>query len=147
MKIQSNAFIHNSKIPPLYTCDGEGVRPPLNISDIPEATKSLAIVVDDPDAPSRNFVHWLVWNIDPITVEIKSDTLPQGAVEGYNDARKIGWFVPCPPTGTHHYNFSIYALDFILDIPNISTKQELVEAMKGHILGGDTLVGLYGRVN
>ncbi len=145
MKITSDAFQNNGKIPAEYTCDGNGIRPPLEISDIPEEAKTLALIVDDPDAPSGDFVHWIIWNINSDASIIESDKIPDGSVEGYTSLGKPGWIAPCPPSGIHRYNFKIYALDTALSIPKSSNKANLTDAMKGHIVDSATLIGLYGR--
>jgi len=145
MKIESDAFVNNGKIPVGYTCYGEGMQIPLKISDVPEEAKSLALIVDDPDAPSGDFVHWVVWNINPQILFMKSGNVPNGAIEGYTSLGKPGWVAPCPPSGIHHYNFKLYALDTFLSIDKSSTKQDLVRAINGHIIDNAVLVGLYGR--
>ena len=145
MKIESDIFINNGKIPVEYTCDGNGIQPPLKISDVPAEAKSLAFIVDDPDAPNGDFVHWIIWNIDPKTLIIENNNVPTGAVEGYTSLNKSGFIPPCPPSGIHHYNFKLYALDTILSIPKSSNKVNLIRAMNKHIINNVTLVGLYGR--
>src|SRR3989344_1940186 len=141
MKIQSSAFNNNETIPVKYTCDGENINPPLSFSDIPSDAKSLALVMDDPDAPSGTWVHWTVWNIDPKTIEI----VPQNAIEGTTSFGKPGYGGPCPPSGTHRYFFKLYALDNTLQLSASSTKEDLEKAMEGHIIGQTDLVGLYKR--
>ena len=110
MKIESDVFVNNGNIPKEYTCNGAGTQIPLKISGAPKEAKSLVLVVDDPDVPSGDFVHWVVWNIDPQTSAIGDVSLPTGAVEGNTSLNKSGWVAPCPPSGTHHYNFKLYAL-------------------------------------
>ena len=144
LQITSPAFQNNGHIPSQYTCDGEDINPPLMIANIPQGTKSIALICDDPDA-SGTWVHWVVWNIDPNVKEIKEDTVPTGAVEGLNDFRKHAYGGPCPPSGTHRYFFKVYALDTMLDISPNSTKADLEQAMKGHILAEGQFVGLYKR--
>jgi len=145
MKIESDVFPNNGKIPAEYTCDGKGTQIPLKISGVQVEAKSLALIVDDPDAPNGDFVHWVVWNIDPKTSVIENSNLPTGAVEGYTSLNMPGWVAPCPPSGVHHYNFKLYALDATLSIPNSSNKAGLMLAMDRHIIDRATLVGLYGR--
>ena len=145
MKIESDVFSNNDTIPTLYTCDGGGIRPSLKISDAPEEAKSLALIVDDPDAPNGDFAHWVIWNIDPKTYVIENDNLPLGATEGYTSLNRPGWVAPCPPSGIHHYNFKLYALDVVLSMPKSSNKADLILAMDKHIIDGAALVGLYGR--
>jgi len=144
MKIESRVF-ENSIIPIQYTCDGESLGIPLIISNVPKGTQSLALIVDDPDAPSGDYVHWLVWNISPNTTDIATGVKPDGAVEGKNSSGKTDWVAPCPPSGDHHYNFKIYALDTALSIDESSDKIELLEVMNNHILDEANLIGTYGR--
>ena len=144
MKIESEVFVNNGKIPVEYTCDEGGTQPPLQVLDVPKDAKSLALIVDDPDAPNGDFVHWLIWNIDPKISVIKNGNIP-GATEGYTSLNKPGWVAPCPPSGIHHYNFKLYALDIVLSIPKSSAKIDLVRVMDGHIINNATLVGLYAR--
>ena len=145
MLIASAAFERNSSIPNKYTCDGENVNPPLTFSGVPENAKSLALIMDDPDAPRGTWVHWTMWNIDPSTINITVDSVPAGAVEGTTSSGKSVYGGPCPPSGTHHYYFKLYALDTILDLNKSSEKQELESAIEGHVLGQAELVGLYSR--
>jgi hypothetical protein len=145
LTIESPAFKENSDIPKQYTCDGKDINPPLVLRNTPRGAKSLALVVDDPDAPVGIWVHWVVWNIDPGTREIKENSVPPGALQGRNDFRKTSYGGPCPPSGTHRYFFKVYALDTVLSIDRNSTKNDLEKAMKGHILGEAQTVGLYKR--
>jgi Raf kinase inhibitor-like YbhB/YbcL family protein len=144
MKIESDVFVNNGKIPARYTCYGERIQIPIKIFDAPKDAKSLALIVDDLDAPNGDFVHWVIWNIDPKTSVIENNNLSD-AIEGYTSLGKPGWVAPCPPSGVHHYNFKLYALDIILSIPKSSAKADLVHAMNGHIIDNTILVGLYGR--
>lgn len=145
LKMTSPVFENNGNIPAKYTCDGKDVNPPLLIENVPANTKSLALIVDDPDAPRGTWVHWVVWNIDPQTGEIKEDSVPKNAKQGMNDFRKKDYGGPCPPSGTHRYFFKLYALDTVLTIGQDSTKADLEKAMKGHILEEGSLIGLYKR--
>ncbi len=145
MKISSSAFINNSNLPAKYTCDGQGINPPLIISDIPPNTQSLALIVDDPDAPSGTFVHWVVWNIDPKTTEIIENSVPNGANLGKTSFGTTGYGSPCPPSGTHHYYFKVYALDVKLDLTPNAGKDKLEQAMARHILDSAEIIGLYSR--
>lgn len=145
MKLESLVFSSNSFIPKKYTCEGENVNPPLKISEIPPETKSLVLIVDDPDAPGNNWVHWIVWNIPPQITEIKENNIPQGAIEGMTDFGKTGYGGPCPPWGTHRYFFKLYALDTKLTLNSSAQKSDLEKAMKGHILAKAELIGLYRR--
>lgn len=143
MQIESPAFEANQIIPKKFTCDGEDLSPPLNIQDIPKGAKSLVLIVDDPDAPRGTFTHWLAWNIDP-----SSSSLPEGASvpsQGRNDFGELDYRGPCPPKGEHRYFFKLYALDTKLDLASGSSKKQLEDAMKGHIIGKAELIGLYQR--
>jgi len=145
MKLTSPAFGHNENIPKKYTCDSENISPPLIFSDVPTSAKSLVLIVDDPDAPAGDWVHWTVWNIRPDLSEIAEAKAPQGATEGYTDFGKTGWGGPCPPSGTHRYRFNLYALDRVLDLPETARKSDLEKAMEGHVLDSTVLIGLYQR--
>ena len=142
MKITSPAFAHNAMIPKKYTCQGKDISPPLAISDIPEGTVSLALILDDPDAPRRTWDHWIIWNIKP-TREIKEDSAP--GTQGKNSWGRQDYGGPCPPSGTHRYFFKLYAIDNEMDLPAGATKAELEAAMKGHILEQAELIGLYQK--
>jgi Raf kinase inhibitor-like YbhB/YbcL family protein len=166
MQITSQAFKNQEKIPAKYTCDGENVNPPLQFSDIPAEAKSLALIVDDPDAPRGDWVHWLVWNMkigrsesrkpgdtearnlgssELEKIEIAENSVPERATQGLNDFGKNNWGGPCPPSGSHRYFFKVYALDTILDLPVSSKKADLLAAMNNHILAQGELVGVYSR--
>jgi Raf kinase inhibitor-like YbhB/YbcL family protein len=145
LKITSPAFKHNEHIPPKYTCDGADVNPPLVIENIPAGAKSLALLVDDPDAPRGMWVHWVVWNMAPDTQEIEEGSIPSGSREGINDFRQRNYGGPCPPSGTHRYFFKLYALDTILNLDENTTKAKLEKEMTGHILNQAELIGLYKR--
>jgi Raf kinase inhibitor-like YbhB/YbcL family protein len=152
MQIISTAFAHEGAIPPLYTCEGKDVSPPLAWSDVPPGTKSLALIVDDPDAPDpaapkMTWVHWVLYNLPPT-----SDGLPEGAKtlsaggkEGVNDWKRTGYGGPCPPIGRHRYFHKLYALDAVLPDLKQPTKAKLEEAMKGHILSEARLMGTYQK--
>lgn len=143
IKITSPAFAENAKIPAQYTCDGQDKSPPLNVEDVPSNARSLALIVDDPDAPGGTWVHWVLWNIDAGTREIATGSLPKNAVQGINDFKKNGYGGPCPPSGTHRYFFKLYALDTLLDLPKKTTKADLERAMKAHIVGQAEIIGRY----
>lgn len=143
MHIESPAFEANQSIPKKFTCDGEDLSPPLNIQNVPKDTKSLVLIVEDPDAPRGTFVHWLAWNIDP-----SSSQLSEGAAvpsQGRNDFGELDYRGPCPPKGEHRYFFKLYALDTKLELPSGSNKKELEEVMEGHVIGKAELMGLYQR--
>ncbi len=145
MKLESLVFSHNQYLPTKYTCDGTSINPSLKISDIPADAKSLVLIVDDPDAPSGDFVHWLMWNIDPKTTTIEEDSAPTGAVQGVNSGTENKYYPPCPPSGVHHYNFKLYALDTKLNSPNTTDKTGLLTAMQGHVITETSIVGLYSK--
>lgn len=147
MQLTSPAFAHNQPIPSSYTCDGADMNPPLVISDVPANAKALALIVDDPDAPRGDWVHWLLWNITPETSGISEHTVPTGAAEGTTDFGRTGWGGPCPPSGTHRYVFKLYALDTELNLPSTTRKEELEKAMEGHIVARTDLIGTYTRKN
>ncbi len=144
MKLTSPAFRHNETIPSKYTCDGENINPPLEISGVPKDAKSLVLIVDDPDAPSKTWTHWIVYNISPETKEIIENSTP-GGTQGMNDFGKSEWGGPCPPSGTHRYFFKLYALNKTLDLPNNITKEQLEKAIEGAILDTAELIGVYKR--
>lgn len=147
MKITSPAFESNQTIPSKYTCDGENINPPLQFKDIPGNTKSLALIVDDPDAPIGNFVHWVVFNIPPSITEVQENSDITNGVYGANGTGKTGFIGACPPNGQHRYFFKLYALDTMLDLQERANKQEVESAMKGHVISSSELVGLYSRQN
>jgi Raf kinase inhibitor-like YbhB/YbcL family protein len=145
MRIESTAFSHGGSIPSQYTCDGEDVSLPLRFVDVPTGAVSLALIVDDPDAPVGTWVHWLLWNIDPKTVEIPEGTIPAGAVEGTTSFGSGGYGGPCPPSGTHRYFFKLSAVNTRLNLPAGAGVRELQEALAGHVLAEAQLMGLYSR--
>jgi Raf kinase inhibitor-like YbhB/YbcL family protein len=150
MTISSPAFLDSQSIPKQYTCDGTGVNPPLQFSNLPDGTQSLALLVQDPDAPTGVWTHWLVWNMAATTTQISENSVPGGAVQGQGSSGQNVYGAPCPPVGTgpggvHHYIFTVYALDSELTLPSYSTAQNLQSAMQGHIISQAQLVGLYGR--
>lgn len=146
MKIFTTAFENNEKIPCKFTCDAENISPEIFIEDVPTQTRSLVLIMDDPDSPSGNWSHWIVWNIDPTIKIIKENSLPKGAVSGLNDFGKNGYRGPCPSKGEHRYFFKLFALNNILNIAGTSQKADLEKAMQGSILEKCELVGWYSRV-
>jgi Raf kinase inhibitor-like YbhB/YbcL family protein len=144
MKITSPAFQDGGNIPSKFTCDGGDTSPPLQIAEVPSGAKSLALVVDDPDAPSGLFTHWIVWNISPQTNAIREGSTPKG-VPGISDFGKSGYGGPCPPSGTHRYYFKIFALDHELNLPAGAKRNQLDAAMKGHVVAQGELMGRYSR--
>lgn len=143
LTISSEAFKDHGNIPTKYTCDGDNINPPLAIGNIPKETKCLALIVDDPDAPIRAWVHWLAWNIPP-SKKLKENEI--AGDEGINDFGNNHYGGPCPSSGTHKYFFKVYALDDLLDLNPSATKIELEKTMAPHIIGFGELVGLYKRV-
>ena len=142
MEVTSPAFSNNDLIPEQYTCDGINVNPPLRIGHIPEGTKSLAIIVEDPDSLSKTWIHWVMWNI-PVREEIGENAVP--GVEGLNDFNLHQYGGPCPPSGTHRYYFKVFAVDTILELPAHTNAHELEKAMQDHILTSGQLMGKYKR--
>lgn len=142
--------MHGSSIPSKYTCDGENLNPSLQISDLPPATKSVALIVDDPDVPlsvrkDRMWVHWVHFNIPAAkTITIEEDSTPAG-ISGKNTGGALGYEGPCPPDREHRYFFKAYALDTLLTLPQGTTKEHLEKAMSGHILASAELMGRYNR--
>ncbi len=150
VKITSTAFAEGGMIPSKYTCDGSDISPPLRWEAVPEGTKSIALISDDPDAPVGTWVHWVLFNLPAEARELEEnippdETLPNGAKQGTSDFGRIGYGGPCPPSGTHRYFFKIYALDTELDLAAGARKHQLLKAMEGHILGQGQLIGKYKR--
>jgi Raf kinase inhibitor-like YbhB/YbcL family protein len=145
LKISSPAFAEGGSIPARYTCDGADQNPPLTIESVPEGARSLALIVDDPDAPVGMWVHWVLWNIDPLTKEIKEGGVPAGASQGRNDWHRNSYGGPCPPSGTHRYFFKLYALDTTLALEPATTKGDLERAMQRHVIAQAQLMGVYKR--
>ena len=145
MQITSPEFEDGDDIPLTHTCEGEDISPPLEISDIPENTKSLVIIVDDPDAPGQTWTHWLLWNIPPDTEVIEEDIVPDEAVRGLNDFDQLDYGGPCPPSGMHRYFFRLYALDKMLLLKEGASRDDLENAMNGHIIEEVELVGTYSK--
>ncbi|MDD5447871.1 MAG: YbhB/YbcL family Raf kinase inhibitor-like protein [Actinomycetota bacterium] len=145
MEISSPDFKNGERIPSKFSCDGESVNPTLLISGVSESAQSLALIMDDPDAPIGTFTHWILFNIDPKTEKIKENSVPVGARQGRNSGGKVGYYPPCPPSGTHRYFFKLYALDEKLELGNGARLEELERAMKGHIIEKAEIIGLYSR--
>jgi Raf kinase inhibitor-like YbhB/YbcL family protein len=148
--LTSPAFAHEGPIPVEYTCDGSDTSPPLKWIDAPPATSSLALIVDDPDAPVGTWVHWVVYNIPADAKGLPSGLsddpeLPDGSRHGDNSWRRPGYGGPCPPSGTHRYFFTLYALDTVLDLDAGAGKSQLLRAIEGHILAEAQLMGTYAR--
>ncbi len=153
MTVTSNAFKDGESIPGKYTCDGENLSPALEWNGVPNGTKSLALICDDPDAPSGTWVHWVLWGLPAdaksLPEGVRADTpLPGGARQGLNSWRKMGYGGPCPPPGKpHRYYFKLYALDTPVAPPGTADKVGLEAAMSGHLLGQGQLMGRYARQN
>jgi Raf kinase inhibitor-like YbhB/YbcL family protein len=149
--VSSPAFAENGAIPEKHTCDGDDVSPPLAWTSLPEGTRSLALITDDPDAPGGTFVHWVIYDLPPDLAGLSEGISQTGSVEGgglqgTNGFRKNGYHGPCPPKGsTHRYYFKLYALDTMLNLKEGASKADLEKAMIGHILGQGQVVGQYGR--
>lgn len=150
MNLKSTAFTADGMIPSLYTCDGQDISPALSWDAPPTGTQSLALIVDDPDAPGQIFVHWVLYDLPPEIHQLPQavpgePTLPNGGVQGKNDFGNLGYGGPCPPSGIHHYFFKLYALDRELELQSGATKAQLEAAMNGHIIATAELVGRYSR--
>lgn len=152
--ITSPAFLHQAEIPKQYTCQGQDISPPLSWSNPPENTKSLVLIVDDPDAPDpkapkMTYVHWVLYNLPTNSKGLKEDIspteLPVGAEQGLNDWNTIGYGGPCPPIGRHRYFFKLYALDAVLPKISSPTKKNIEKAMEGHIISKTEIIGTYQK--
>lgn len=142
LEITSRAFKNEGNLPSKYSCDGEGINPPLHIENIPEDAKTLALIVEDPDAPKGVFDHWVVWNIGLVS-DIMEGSNP--GISGDNSAGKSGFHPVCPPSGSHRYYFKVFALDSSLDLPAGSKKKDLQAAMDGFIVAEGSIMGRYER--
>ena len=145
MQLTSPAFTDNGLIPSIHTCDGDNISPPLSISQVPKDAVSLALIVDDPDAPGGDWVHWLVWNLDPQTETIEANDLPLHAIAGLNDFGQEKYGGPCPPSGMHRYQFKLFALDINLDLAPTADKPTLLKAISNHIIADTVLTAFYQR--
>ncbi len=144
LQVTSSAFQHGAMIPRTYTCDGSDISPPLSWSGVPAGAKSIALIMDDPDAPRGTWVHWVLFNIPPDTTGLAEGT-EGGAQQGSNSWGRTGYGGPCPPGGTHRYYFKVYALDILLTLETGVTKAQLLKAMDGHVLAEGQLMGRYSR--
>lgn len=154
LSVSSPAFAPNGAIPAKHTCEGEDVSPALSFSGLPDGTRSLSLIVDDPDAPDpaapkMTWVHWVLYDLPPVAAglpeAVSAKALPAGTREGKNDWKRTGWGGPCPPIGTHRYFFKLYALDTPLGDLHEPTKAALLKAMEGHVLAQAEVVGTYRR--
>ncbi len=150
--IESAAFSAGGSIPDVYTCEGKDISPPLQWQGVPEGARSLALIVDDPDAPDPAapkmvWVHWVLYNLPPESTGLPEavDVLPEGTLEGVNDWHRTGYGGPCPPVGRHRYFFKLYALDSVLPDLGNPTKAQLLGAMQGHVIEEAELLGTYTR--
>jgi Raf kinase inhibitor-like YbhB/YbcL family protein len=148
--ITSPAFAEGHPIPAVYTCDGKDMSPPLAWTDPPAGTKSLALIADDPDAPGKTWVHWVLYSIPATSRQLpeafpRDRELADGTRQGLTDFGRPGYGGPCPPSGTHHYHFKLYALDTELSLEPGATKPQVEAAMKGHVLAQTQLIGTYRR--
>ncbi|MEK7662391.1 MAG: YbhB/YbcL family Raf kinase inhibitor-like protein [Patescibacteria group bacterium] len=145
MKISSTAFKDGERIPEEYTCDGNNINPPLAWEEIPAETKSMVLIVEDPDSPSGTWTHWTLWNIPPDSNKIDENNFAGGAIEGGTTFGSIGYGGPCPGTGTHRYFFKLYALDGVVNLKRGALPGELLRAIDGRIIDKAELMGLYER--
>ncbi|OGV96006.1 hypothetical protein A2W24_02990 [Microgenomates group bacterium RBG_16_45_19] len=148
MQLTSPVFSHTDFIPQAYTCDGANLHPPLTIVGVIPGAKSLVLIVDDPDAPGGLWTHWLLWNLDPQTTEISATATPVGSIQGLNDFGDEGYGGPCPPSGIHHYRFTLYALSKIFEreLTPLAKRADVDREITGHILDQAQLIGLYQRI-
>jgi Raf kinase inhibitor-like YbhB/YbcL family protein len=151
ISITTNAFGQGERIPEPYTCNGQNISPPLTWEKIPAGTKSIAVIVDDPDAPRGSFTHWLIYNLPPdargLAEQIpKERHLPDGSIQGMNDFGRIGYAGPCPPPGRHHrFTITVFAIDIMVDPREAETQAAFRKAIQGHTLAKGELMGIYGR--
>ena len=152
LTIRSSSFQHNSMMPAQYTCEGDNVSPPLIWNDPPAGTKSLVLIVDDPDAPDpaapkMTWVHWVLYNLPPAAARLPAGVteveLPHGTLIGINDRKNVGYNGPCPPVGTHRYFHKLYAVDIALPDLHAPTKADVLARIEGHVLAYAELIGLY----
>jgi hypothetical protein len=151
MQMTSREFNDGDLMPRQYTCDGRNASPPLAWTGVPRAARSLALIVEDPDAPGGSYVHWVLFNLPAEVTSLPEGIAPHGIVangarQGMTSAQHIGYVGPCPPSGTHRYVFTLSALDTRLDLDPGATKRNVIEAMQGHILDESTLIGRYRRI-
>ncbi len=146
IKISSSAFNQGGAIPEKFTCKGQNISPPLAIGSMPMGTKSLVLILQDPDAAAEGgYIHWILFNIPAQTSEFRESKIPPDATQGNNSAGKANYAGPCPHSGTHHYYFKIYALDVMLNLPQGASLQEVEQAIQGHILDEGQLMGTFGE--
>jgi Raf kinase inhibitor-like YbhB/YbcL family protein len=142
LKISSPSFLAGGLIPPVFSCQGKSINPAIRVQYIPEEAECLVLIMDDPDAPVKAFTHWLMWNIPPQEM-IEENSNP--GKTGKNSKGEKKYTGPCPPDGTHHYHFNVYALDAYLDLKEDTDKETLLKAMKGHVLSQGELIGTFSK--
>jgi Raf kinase inhibitor-like YbhB/YbcL family protein len=147
MQITSPAFKNGERIPSKYTCEGTNISPPLRFIDVPKEAKTLVLMVEDPDAKAKPWVHWLVFNIPSSSIGFDENAISKNATQGLCNGNTFGYEGPCPPQGQHDYLFKLYALNVALDIPATSDRKKVLQAMEGHVLAEATLVGKYQKQN
>jgi Raf kinase inhibitor-like YbhB/YbcL family protein len=141
-QLTSPAFADGDTIPEIYTCKGRNISPPLRIQGVPAGTDNLALIMHDPDAPRGDYIHWVLWGINPDISEIGEYEVPNGAFHGTTSAGNTVYTGPCPPSGTHHYLFDLYALDAQLDLTEGAHGDEVIDAVKEHLIAKTTLTGI-----
>lgn len=145
MKIISSAFADNQDIPIKYTCNGQNINPPFEFIDVPQITQSLTLIIDDPDAPVGTWIHWVVFNIDPSVREVNENSIPKSGIQGITSSGKASYGGPCPPDGTHHYHFKLFALNKMLSITGTPDNDTVLNEMKDSIIAQAELIGLYSQ--
>ncbi len=145
MKLSSKAFEVNGMVPSRYTCDGDDINPPLNIEGVPPEAKSLVLIMDDPSSSFGNFLHWMLWDVDPKTTEISEGASSIRAIQGVNDFGNVGYGGPCPSYGRHRYEFRLYALDTMLNLDRLIKRDDIETAIAGHIYSETELTCFYER--
>jgi Raf kinase inhibitor-like YbhB/YbcL family protein len=145
MKITSPAFKDGERVPKQYTCEGPNISPPLQFSEVPSNAKSLVLLVEDPDAEAKPWVHWLVYNIPPQVKGFGENSTAEGAIQGICNGGTYGYEGPCPPDRPHVYLFKLYALDKVLDVPAKADRKVILKEMEGHIVGEALLKGTYPK--
>lgn len=148
LSLTSKDFVQGGALPQIVACDGKNISPDLSWTDIPAGTKSLALTLEDPDAPmAGGFDHWVLFNLPPDLKGLSQGMtdFPKGTGMGSNGTKKTGYYGPCPPTGKHRYYFRLYALDKALELPEGATKQQVLDALKGHVVGQTELMGTYEK--
>lgn len=145
ISVTSSAFADGGSIPREYTCDGAGRVPPLAWEDVPDEADALALVVDDPDAPSGTFTHWVVLDLATDVREVADGRVPQGTPQALNSGGRSGWYPPCPPSGSHHYRFTVHALSRTTGVPDGAPLERALAAIRGFTIASGTLTGTYSR--